>query len=96
MADTREQRIRPAQQGVHRHCHRHGSRKSHALSRLGLLFKHDLRANGFSRYRGEKPLSTPHQVRGRLFSDHALPLMRKASAKRKPRLLRFRLCFAGD
>jgi len=43
--------------------------KSHR-DRISLL-EHDLRANAM-RLSRRKPVSTPHQVRGRLFLDHAL------------------------
>jgi hypothetical protein len=35
------------------------------------MIAHDLRANAFRVCRAGKPLHTPHQVRGRLFPDHA-------------------------
>jgi hypothetical protein len=36
-----------------------------------LLLAHDLRANAFCVCRQGNPLHTSHQVRGRLFPDHA-------------------------
>jgi hypothetical protein len=46
-----------------------------AVTGIGLAsiwFAHDPRANAFRVCREGKPVSTPHQVRGRLFPDHAL------------------------
>src|ERR1700678_3804262 len=53
-----------------RGCHQPNP-KGAVRTALSFLFEHDLRANAPCLSRG-KPVPTPHQVRGRLFPDHAL------------------------